>query len=162
MNRLFAVYLGGKMKGALIEMHDVAFVVAPSIKSAFPALLQKWAGDKSTAHIDGWIDLSCIDGYEIQCSTGIKKRSKVNLYFINVGSTDKNKFAEQHDLFFLVGNSVNEVKSRAKKQVTNSLIHIDNVFRIDEVDGFSISPTACGKNKPLKINQVYWPLNPKK
>jgi hypothetical protein len=31
-NKLFAVYLGGNAKGATLEVHDIAFDVAPDIR----------------------------------------------------------------------------------------------------------------------------------
>lgn len=72
MNKLFAVYLGGKAKGARIEVHDLVFVIAKDVKSAVPQLKNLWFGDKSSAHVDNLIDvneiieLTEVDGQSIR------------------------------------------------------------------------------------------------
>jgi len=164
--KLYAVYLGGTAPGATIEVHDLVFVAAPDIKSAFPLLKEKWFGDKPSAHIDAWIDLSEIDGYHCELG-GARSPAKEFLYCVNVGSYRADAFGEAHDFFFLVGRGKNEVKARAKAAVTsNTLVHIDNLIEVDnivelrEVDGLHLRLTVGAPATPVKINHVYWPLTP--
>lgn len=166
MNRLFAVYLGGPCKGATVELHDVVFVVAPSVKAAFPILKKKWFGDKSGVHVDSWIELTQVDGHDIRFTPPTTKIKNPNrLFFINVGYYQADKFGEQHDFLFLAGTSQKEIKERAKKHIQNQvLVHIDNLAEVDdlleinEIDGEKIYLTPSDVIKPLKINSVYWPI----
>ena len=112
--KLFAVFLGGRAKKCNIELHDVVFTCAKSIEDSYHDLLSKWFGDINRLHIDSWVELKFIDGFEIILSR-TKSISKNKLFFINLGGYSDNKFEEIHESMFLVGDKKIEIKKRAKK-----------------------------------------------
>jgi hypothetical protein len=174
MKKLFAVYLGGKAKGATIEVHDVVFVVAATVKAAFPKLKKLWFGVKSSAHVDSWIELTEVDGHRLELipqktGTGGSDRRGPKLYLINVGFYEARVFSEQHAYHFLVCGSKDEAKARARKLYLKNtqLPHLDNVIEIDdlvelsEVDGFRLKLTKAKSDdavSELEVVNVYWPL----
>ncbi len=66
--KLFAVFLGGRAEKCNIELHDVVFTCADQITDCYDDLLDKWFGDTKRLHIDSWLELKYIDGYEILLS----------------------------------------------------------------------------------------------
>ncbi len=44
MKKLFACYLGGRVQGCHIEMHDVQFSVGETIEECYEDLRKKWVG----------------------------------------------------------------------------------------------------------------------
>jgi uncharacterized protein DUF1543 len=42
--KLFAIYIGGEVAGANIEVHDMRFVIAPSIGETHEELRRPWWG----------------------------------------------------------------------------------------------------------------------
>ncbi len=168
MNQLFAVYLGGTCKGARIEVHDLTFVIAPDVKSAFPQLKEFWFGDKDSVHVDAWSELSHVDGYKVVLQDSENIDSNKKLYAINVGCYNKQMFGEEHHFFFLVGNNKNEVKARAKglvfdRQLTHidNLIDIDDIIELSQVNGQTISVIPGEPCSQPPIHHVYWPINSK-
>ena len=111
--KLFAVYIGGDIKGANIELHDMRFVLADSIESSYDEVRRQWWGTPSSLHIDCWCELSRADGYRIllkpEPSTDTKK-----LYYVNVGGYDGKEFAELHKNIFVVEET--ESKAKVKNQ----------------------------------------------
>src|SRR5688572_18665470 len=118
MNRLFAVYLGGKAKGATLELHDIVFAVGADIKSTFSQLNKSWFGTKESIHIDSYTELSHVEGYKISLSKYPPASPKLKLFFVNVGSYTKGRFGENHDFLFLVDQSLLAAKKRAKDIVS--------------------------------------------
>ncbi len=64
--KLFAIYIGGEFKGANIELHDMRFVVAPSIADTYEALKGQWWGVPKSLHVDCWAEITEIDGYKVE------------------------------------------------------------------------------------------------
>ena len=128
--KLFAVYLGGRADRCNIELHDVVFVIVSSIEEMYPLLAKKWFGNLNGFHIDSYLHLKQVDGYEIEL---VKDPSKVNslnkLYFINLGAYKPNVFAEYHQSAFYVAESAPEAVRRAKSELCQGLetIHKDDV-----------------------------------
>lgn len=164
--KLYAVYLGGRADRCNIELHDVVFVVGSSIEETYPLLAKKWFGNLHHFHIDSYIHLQYIDGYEIQL---VKDISQVNLseklYFINLGAYKPFEFTEYHQSAFYVSESSPEAVRRAKSELCQGLqtIHkddvivldrlsnaidfdVDDVLEVREVDEYyiSLTPTAVG------------------
>jgi hypothetical protein len=163
--KLFAVYLGGKAKGANIEVHDVVFVVGKDIKETFNELKQKWFGNPNSVHIDSYIELNQIGEYQISVSLD-KRLNQKSLYFLNIGYCLTNNFGEQHNFHFLISESINKAKEKAKElfSVTPLSPHVDNLMDIDSL----IQISQLGKyyihiekevgNVELIVNNVYWPI----
>lgn len=134
--RLFAVYLGGKADGCNIELHDVVFVVGTCIEETYPLLAKKWFGNMDGFHIDAYVHLKNIDGYEIELSKTQVTSSK-KLYFINLGAYKPHEFTEYHQSGFYVTEDAPEAVQRAKSELCQGLqvIHKDDVVLLDHVKG---------------------------
>lgn len=134
--KLFAVYLGGRADRCNIELHDVVFVVGSSIEETYPLLAKKWFGNLNHFHIDSYLHLKNIDGYEIELSKEafLEKTSK-KLYFINLGAYKPHEFTEYHESAFYVAEDAPEAIRRAKSELCQGLhtIHKDDVVLLDRV-----------------------------
>lgn len=134
--KLFAVYLGGRADRCNIELHDVVFVVGSNLEETYPTLAKKWFGNLNQFHIDSYIHLKYIDGYEIEL---VKDPSEVDLfkklYFINLGAYKSHDFTEYHESAFYVAETSHEAVKRAKSELCQGLntIHKDDVLLIDKV-----------------------------
>lgn len=135
--KLFAVYLGGKADRCNIELHDVVFVVGTSIEETYPLLAQKWFGNMDGFHIDSYICLEHVDGYDILLT---KHASEVDpakkLFFINVGAYKPFEFTEYHQNAFYITENSAEAVERAKSELCQGLetIHKDDVVLLDRVN----------------------------
>lgn len=170
--KLFAVYLGGKADGCNIELHDVVFVVGTSIEETYPLLAKKWFGHLKGFHMDCYLELHYVDGYEVALSTDPPKEvSEKKLYFINVGAYKPGEFTEYHQNAFYVADSSPEAIRRAMAELCQGLqvIHkddlvvldcvshpldydVDDVLEISEVDSYYVSlvPAASHThNRPI-------------
>ena len=134
--KLFAVYLGGRADRCNIELHDVVFVVGSSIEEAFPILSKKWFGNLDQFHIDSYMHLHYVDGFEIHLSkeTPTATSSK-KLFFINLGAYKPYEFTEYHQSAFYVSESSPDAVKRAKSELCQGLetIHKDDVIVLDSV-----------------------------
>ena len=168
-NKLFAVYLGGRADGCNTELHDVVFTCGNKIQDTYMDLIDKWFGNVDRLHIDSWVEIVHVDGYNISLS---KKKNITNnkLFFINLGGYDKNKFEELHESEFLVGEKKLSIKKRAKETLMKGLdqVHTDDLYDVDDCieinkvsDYFINLKKDDSKMKPLEYNNGYHPI-PKK
>ena len=129
--KLFACYIGGKIANCNIEMHDVVFVVAKNTAEFIENVKQKVVAFESF-HIDSWVILQNVDGYEISLEN-IKQTNENKLFFVNLGSYNKN-FGENHFMQFCVAKSRAEAIEIAKKMVQpdEELVHGDNIYNLDD------------------------------
>jgi len=132
--KLFAVYLGGRADRCNIELHDVVFVIGSSIEETYPLLAKKWFGNLNGFHIDSYLHLKQVDGYEIELVKDPSKVDSLNkLYFINLGAYKPNEFTEYHQSAFYVAESAPEAVRSAKSELCQGLetIHKDDVVVLD-------------------------------
>ena len=129
--KLFACFIGGKIANCNIEMHDVVFVVAKNTAEFIENVKQKVVAFESF-HIDSWVILQNVDGYEISLEN-IKQTNENKLFFVNLGSYNKN-FGENHFMQFCVAKSRAEAIEIAKKMVQpdEELVHGDNIYNLDD------------------------------
>ena len=164
-NKLFAALLGGRAKGCTIELHDVQFTVSDRIENTYNDLREKWFGLKNKVHLDSYIHLNVVDGYEISLKSEAQE-SKNKLYFINLGAYEKGVFAELHAMKFLVDSSKANVKKRAKTLMlkgkisvhTDDLYDIDDCISISKVNGLHIHLTETKKPENLLPVNGYRPF----
>ncbi|MCE2572736.1 DUF1543 domain-containing protein [Motilimonas eburnea] len=141
MENLYLAYLGGRLSGGHIEMHDVRFVHGETIRATYGQLKQQWVGNKQGAHLDAYIRLHHIDGYQITLST--EPSPGPWLYFVNFGGYHAQQLAELHQFFVVVAESPENAKQRAwqKLQHNRSIpwlqAHLDDLKQVD--DCFAIS-----------------------
>jgi hypothetical protein len=146
--KLFAIYIGGELEGANIELHDMRFVVAPSIADTYDELRRQWWGIPKTLHVDCWAEVSEVDGYTVALKsepfTGPER-----LYYINLGGYDAGDFLEKHKNIFVVATSVSEAKRRAIKETKGwDVPHHDDMYEAEQA--FSLSD--CGQSQRLYVH----------
>lgn len=178
-NKLFAVYLGGRADGCNIELHDVAFVVSPTIEDAYPQLVKKWFGNKNRLHVDSHLELKYVDGYEVNLvpSSDIEGDQEKKLYFINFGAYDTRYLTEVHQSIFCVANEPMYAVQKAKeaqgqceglfqlhvddKLEVNDLINedgegdVDDLIELKEVDGYRTILTPTDKTQSFETTCGY-------
>jgi len=133
MPKLFMVYLGGKAATSHIELHDIRFVVGDSIEETYLTLRKEWFGDLTGLHIDSYMEVRNIGGYNIELRTTPATQTE-HLFFVNIGGYDPGNILEQHQIGLFVANSPIEAKKRAKATLLVDTVdqHKDNLYTVDE------------------------------
>ena len=134
MMKLFAIYIGGTHEKALIELHDIRFMIAEKIEDTYDALRKSWWGIPKSLHIDSWGIIESVDNYDIIISDQEPTDSEHNLFFINLGGYDPQKFTELHKNIFVIGKDSGQAKLKAKKQIQHWMLpHKDYLYEIDNI-----------------------------
>jgi hypothetical protein len=130
--KLFAIYIGGEHPQAHIEIHDVRFVVAPTIRDTYDQLRAEWWGTPGTLHVDCWAEIAHVDGYDITLSPEPAK-GRERLFFVNLGGYDGQAFAEQHKNMFVVAATIAEAKARAMATIADwTDAHRDDFYEAEQ------------------------------
>ena len=163
---LYLVVLGGKIRGANIEMHDVRLVIGKTIESTLPQLKSEWIGQAKGLHIDSYKSIHFVDGYKIKIlDKAIRKEDEVNrLWLINLGGYKEGEMLEQHRLELVVAKSAKTAKSKALKKWKSRVnqIHKDNLLSIDTLQKFTIAlePAPYDSNDGMKPDwSGYWVIS---
>lgn len=154
--KLFAVVLGGRAEKCNIELHDVVFVIGEKIEDTYIQLMEKWFGQPNKMHIDSYMPLEVVDGYEVSLSQEPSSSSD-QLFFINMGAYKEGDFMEHHANAFLVATSASEVKTKAKQTLLtgydevhkDDLYDIDDLIAITEIEGYHIHLSTTDKAENL-------------
>jgi hypothetical protein len=146
--KLFAIYIGGEFEGANIELHDMRFVMAPTIADTYEELRRQWWGIPKSLHIDCWAEITLVDGYEVELRpepfNGAEK-----LFYINLGGYDSTEFLEKHKNVFIVATSVVEAKRRAIKEAKHwDGWHRDQIYEAEQV----LSLSEVGREKRIYVH----------
>jgi hypothetical protein len=160
--KLFAVYLGGRAPKCNTELHDVVFVVGSAIEATYEQLMDKWFGEVKRLHVDSWIELRIVDGHRVTLRPEPPQPGR-QLYFINLGAYTPGEFSELHANTFLVAETAEEAKSRAKSSLLRGTqaIHTDDLFAIEdciavaELGGLHVHLTPTDETEPLTPNNGY-------
>ncbi|NIJ08492.1 hypothetical protein FHS31_002109 [Sphingomonas vulcanisoli] len=164
--KLFAIYIGGEHAQAHVEVHDVRFVVAGSIRDTHDRLRAEWWGTPGTLHIDCWAEIDHVDGYKVELRRE-PSLAPETLYFVNLGGYDGMGFAEQHKNMFVVATSVADAKARALSAVAgwkdahrDDLYEAERAFALDTMmdDRLHIHLTKDGNARPPRFTCRYTPL----
>lgn len=92
--KLFMVLLGSKAPQRNTEQHDFFFGIAEKLSDLKPQFINFWPEAGSSLHIDGWREITWVDGYRIDI-VGEPQQGK-RLFFINLGGYTSGKLEEQH------------------------------------------------------------------
>ncbi len=132
-NKLIAFYLGGRVAKCNIEVHDVVFLVGKTSEELIPQLKEQWYGIPKSLHVDSWFALENADGYDILLSS-TPSTEPLKLYFVNLGYYKEGSFGEEHHIQFIVAESINEAKLKAKGKAESNAVelHTDDIFEIDD------------------------------
>lgn len=133
--KLFAVFVGGNHPRANIELHDLRFVTGETVLDTVPQLRAAWWGTPSSLHIDGYAELTHVEGLRIDVVPGpAPKNAGASLWFINVGGYTPELFGEQHHYLFMAGADKAEIWSRARALSPDwTSRHKDNFATVDDV-----------------------------
>lgn len=146
--KLFAIYIGGEAEGANIELHDMRFVVAPSITETYEELRRQWWGIPKSLHIDCWAEINHADGYDVTLRPE-PFAGEERLYYVNLGGYAPGEFLEKHKNVFVVADSLAKAKARALRSVTSwREPHRDEMYEAEQA--FAIG--AEGAMLPLHIH----------
>ena len=147
--KLFMLLLGSKAPGRHIEQHDFFFGIAHSLQELIPEIKAFWPEAGDNIHIDGWREVSVVDGYTVNIvandSANTNDEHK-KLFFINLGGYQENRFEEQHYVIL----TVKEDKAKAFREAKETLFfknnhftgansHIDDKYGIDVDDLYEIA-----------------------
>jgi hypothetical protein len=165
--KLFAIYIGGEFAGANIEVHDMRFVVALSIRETYDQLRRQWWGVPRSLHIDCWAEIDHADGFDVSLRpepyAGIER-----LYYVNLGGYDRADFSEKHRNMFVVAESVGQAKTRALRSVRDwDAPHRDDLYEAEQA--FALNDTVgdarlhihlerSAEQRPLQFTCEYLPL----
>jgi hypothetical protein len=145
--KLFLVLLGSKARGRNVEQHDYFLGIATSLKDLVPAMKAFWPEAGNSLHLDGWREVTYVDGYRIKVV--LKKEATVStskkLFFINLGGYQPHKLEEQHYTVLTVADDRAQAVQQSKRTVffkTNTMkgagSHIDEKYGIDVDDLYHI------------------------
>jgi Domain of Unknown Function (DUF1543) len=157
--KLFAVFVGGNHPRANIELHDLRFVTGEALLDTVPQLRAAWWGTPSSLHIDGYAELTHVEGRAVEVVPGpAPEKPEASLWFINVGGYTPQLFGEQHHYLFMAGADKAEIWARARALSPDwSARHKDNFATVDDVievndllgtDGVHIRLGAPSANAP--------------
>ena len=155
-NFLYLVVLGGRAEKANIELHDVRWVVGAKIEDSFDTLRKGWFGSPKGLHIDSYKKIKYLDGFKINLvnvekdkiekrQLVRKKKSKKNLWFVNIGGYDQTSMQEKHEFGLVIASSKLEAKNIAKSKW---LIECKKKHK-DDLDSLEML-ISCDDCEPIK------------
>lgn len=164
--RLLSFCLGGQTAKGNIEVHDVVFIVAKTAEEATIKIRTMWFGTKSSLHVDSWMALENIDGYDIEIGKTQSRNHSLHLYFVNLGYYTKHEMGKGHFMTFVVAESKRKAALSAMNQcgVNAGMLHIDDLhdlegcIQIDKVDHYFIHLTQKKQNKQMQVINGYQKL----
>ena len=126
-NFLYLVVLGGRVKEANIELHDVRWVVGSKIEDTYDTLRKDWFGSPKGLHIDSYKKIKYIDGYKINLiyfekdkidkkQLVKKNKAKKHLWFVNIGGYNPTSMQEKHEFGLVIASNKLEAKNIAKSK----------------------------------------------
>lgn len=134
--KLLAFYLGGRTEGCQTELHDVVFTTAKNLREAVPKIKAQWFGTERSLHVDSWMPLEKVDGFDISLTQDMDHQNEDNLklFFVNIGCYKQGVFGELHILKFVVADSVQLAKEKAKQELPRDVeeVHTDDIYDIDD------------------------------
>lgn len=132
---LHVVMLGGTHARARIELHDVVFVDAERLPEAHDELRRQWFGDAHGIHIDSWMEVDGVDGYQVRFNDAAPGPESPRLFFLNLGGYVAGEFGEAHRYFLVVAADAAKAKARARALAQSEhwqLPHVDAVLEVDD------------------------------
>ncbi len=160
---LYLVVLGGKVKKANIELHDVRWVVGSKIEDTYDTLRKDWFGSPQGLHIDSYKKIEYIDGYKINLKYFVKdkidkkelvkkNKAKPYLWFVNMGGYTPNSMQENHEFGLVIASTKLEAKNIAKSKwlIGSKKKHKDDLASLEII----ISCDDCEQIKKIGNWQI--------
>ena len=149
MMKLFAIYIGGEHPQANIEVHDMRFVVAPTIAETHEALRRQWWRRPGSLHIDCWAEITAADGHTVSLRPEPFEGSEA-LYYVNLGGYDRGAFTEQHRNVFVVADTFARAKARALQKARGwDAPHRDDFYEAEQA--FALSDAAVAQRLHIHL-----------
>jgi len=170
--KLFMAYVGERVTGCHLELHDIRFAIGNSIEECYDQIRATCWGIPEKLHLDCWGALEYADGYNITLKAE-KPATDKKLFFVHLGGYTEDTFTEHHKNLLLVGEDENNVKKRALTHddaKSWSMAHKDSQFDIDDVisvqdslkeKGLYIHLEKTEDVKPFLFKCTYVPLGKK-
>lgn len=142
--KLFMLLLGCKPAGRNTEQHDILFAIGDSLKDLIPQIEKFWP-DAGKIHIDGWREVTMVDGFTIRIFSHPSTGNSHKLFFLNLGGYKQHEFEEFHYKMLVVSTDKGEAVMRAKQTAfykhtgfEGADSHIDDKYGIDIDDVYEI------------------------
>ena len=154
--KLFMVLIGCKPDGRHTEQHDIFFGIANEMKELIPEFEKFWPEAKGKMHVDGWREVTQVDGQTVQIieRTQKSKTATHQLFFINLGGYKKEEFEEFH-YKLIVASTHKSAAIKIAKQTAfykhthfdGAASHIDDKYGVDVDDIYTIDEILAAATK---------------
>ena len=126
--------LGGTHPKARIELHDVVFAWGGRLDEIHPELRAQWFGAPRGVHVDSWMEVDGIDGWQVRLSDAAPPDGAPRLFLINLGGYAAGEFGEAHRYLLVVAADAAEAKREGKRRAAREwmLPHTDAVLAVDD------------------------------
>lgn len=157
--KLYMLLLGCTPKGRHIEQHDIFFSIGENIKALAPGIKAFWPEAEGNIHIDGWREVTQVDGYTIAVipKNNLDSNNTPKLFFLNLGGYKRGEFEEYHYKMLVVadnkGIAVQQAKQTAFYKHTGfkgAESHIDDKYGVDVDDVYAIEDIL-----PIHLKEKY-------
>ena len=144
------VLLGSKAPQRTVEQHDYFFGIASSLQELVPQMHDFWPEAGSSLHIDGWREVTHVDGYAVHVVLNEQRQpdNGKRLFFVNLGGYQSGKLEEQHYTLLTVQDDrkgaiktstmTDFFKNQSIAAVKSASAHIDEKYGIDVDDVYRI------------------------
>ena len=150
------ILIGCRPKGRHTEQHDMFFGIANELKDLIPEMNAFWPEAKGNMHLDGWREVTQVDGQDIEVIARDNKSNDVShqLFFINLGGYKENEFEEFHYKMVVAApdkaSAIKTSKQTAFFKHTHfegANAHIDDKFGVDVDDIYGIDEVLSDTTK---------------
>lgn len=166
--KLFMILLGSKAPGRLVEQHDFFFGLSTSLKLLLPEMQSYWPEAGKSLHIDGWREVTNVDGYQVTIIPADQHQpTDKRLFFVNLGGYQENKLEEQHYTLLTVqedrksavkiSTNTDFFRQQSIKTIKAAAAHIDEKYGIDVDDIYRIEdvlPEAVKQRYAIQLQPI--------
>lgn len=138
--------IGATPPGRHIEQHDVFFGIGESIKALLPDVEAFWPEAKKGLHLDGWREVTLVDGYRVTVTEETRVGDPTRLFFLNLGGYKPNEFEEFHYKMIVAATDKGQAVMQAKKTAfyrhtgfKGATSHIDDKYGVGVDDIYAIT-----------------------
>lgn len=115
------------------QEHDIFFGIAVSF-TALISKIQTFFPESNDIHIEAWRQVTLVDGYKITIlpkTVDLNQFSENNLFFINLGGYQPERFEEQH--YMLLTVKKNKAAAARKAHEEKYGIELNDFYEIEKV-----------------------------
>ena len=148
MERLFVVMLGGRHPRGRTELHDVVFAFGHALEDTHDQLRAQWFGAPAGLHIDSWLEVDGVDGWQVRLLDAPAPEDEPTLFFVNLGGYEDGVFGEAHRYLLVVAQDAAEAKRKGLERAGAGWAkpHRDALFEVDDC-----LPVEAGGGRHLRL-----------